>query len=96
MLWLVGTYFFHTVGELCLSPTGLSMVARLAPARCLSLMMGVWFCFSALANFAAGAIGAFSDDWGALPIFVLLFAVSAAAAGVLWLLSGKLARWMVN
>lgn len=96
MLWLVGTYFFHTVGELCLSPTGLSMVARLAPARCLSLMMGVWFCFSALANFAAGAIGSFSDDWGALPIFVLLFAVSAAAAGVLWLLSGKLARWMVN
>ena len=94
MIWLIATYFFHTVGELCLSPTGLSMVARLAPARHLSLMMGVWFCFSALANFAAGIVGSFLDDWGALPIFAALFAVSAAAALALWALSGKLADWM--
>ena len=70
------------------------MVARLAPARHLSLMMGVWFCFSALANFAAGIVGSFLDDWGALPIFAALFAVSAAAALALWVLSGKLADWM--
>lgn len=94
MIWLVATYFFHTIGELCLSPTGLSMVARLAPARHLSLMMGAWFCFSALANFAAGIVGSFLDNLGALPIFAALSAVSAVAALALWGLSGKLARWM--
>ena len=90
MIWLIGTYFFHTIGELCLSPTGLSMVARLAPQRRLSLMMGIWFCFTALANFAAGILGSFMDDWGALWIFAALGIVSAAAAGLLWLLSPKL------
>lgn len=94
MIWLIATYLFHTIGELCLSPTGLSMVARLAPARCLSLMMGVWFCFSALANFIAGFVGSFLDDWGVLPIFAVLLAVNAIAAFTLWALSGKLTRWM--
>ena len=92
MLWLVATYFFHTVGELCLSPTGLSMVAKLAPARYLSLMMGVWFCFAAAANFTAGFVGAFLDDWGALPIFVALFGISLIAAFVLRLMSNRLER----
>lgn len=45
MLWLVGAFFFHTLGELCLSPIGLSMVTKLAPLRLSSLMMGAWFGF---------------------------------------------------
>jgi POT family proton-dependent oligopeptide transporter len=43
MIWLVLAYFFHTTGELCISPVGLSMVTKLAPLRLASLMMGVWF-----------------------------------------------------
>lgn len=92
MLWLVATYFFHTIGELCLSPTGLSMVAKLAPARYLSLMMGVWFCFAAAANFIAGFVGAFLDDWGALPIFAALFGVSLITAFALRLMTNRLER----
>ena len=43
MIWLVLAYLFHTTGELCISPIGLSMVTKLAPLRLASLMMGVWF-----------------------------------------------------
>ncbi len=57
MFWLVGAYFFHTIGELCLSPIGLSMVTKLAPLRLASLLMGVWFAFVGVANFVAGIVG---------------------------------------
>ncbi len=53
-MWLVGVYFFHTVGELCLSPVGLSMVTKVAPLRLVSLMMGVFFAATASANYLAG------------------------------------------
>jgi proton-dependent oligopeptide transporter, POT family len=59
VLWLISLYFIHTVAELCLSPIGLSMVARLAPVRLASLMMGVWFLSTALANWTAGFLGTF-------------------------------------
>lgn len=58
MMWLVGLYFIHTVGELCLSPIGLSMVVKLAPARFVSLLMGVWFMSTATANKFAGELSA--------------------------------------
>ena len=90
--WLVGAYFLHTIGELCLSPTGLSMVTRLSPARLSSMMMGVWFGFSALANFAAGWIGSYIDDFGAGALFSGIAAVSFAAAGALFLLRKKLLK----
>ncbi|TNE79910.1 MAG: MFS transporter [Bacteroidetes bacterium] len=56
MLWLVGLYLIHTIGELCLSPIGLSMVVKLAPMRVVSLLMGVWFMSTALANKLAGEL----------------------------------------
>lgn len=95
MLWLIGTYLFHTIGELCLSPTGLSMVTRLAPAKYLSLMMGVWFGFTALANFIAGLVGSFVEDFGALAIFTGISAASLISAGILWAVSGRLIKWIV-
>ncbi len=58
MMWLVGLYLIHTVGELCLSPIGLSMVVKLAPARLASLLMGVWFMSTATANKFAGDLSA--------------------------------------
>jgi len=59
LFWLVGMYVINTWGELCLSPIGLSMVARLAPVRLASLLMGVWFMANAMANDLAGQFGNF-------------------------------------
>lgn len=56
MIWLISLYFIHTIGELCLSPIGLSMVSKLAPLRFSSLLMGTWFLANALANKFAGTL----------------------------------------
>jgi proton-dependent oligopeptide transporter, POT family len=58
MFLLFSMYMLHTFGELCLSPIGLSMVSKLAPARFASLMMGVWFLSTATANKVAGSLSA--------------------------------------
>ncbi|MBF0500527.1 MAG: peptide MFS transporter [Candidatus Riflebacteria bacterium] len=58
MWWLVILYLLHTTGELCLSPIGLSMVSKLAPARFASLLMGTWFLSNAAANKLAGTLSA--------------------------------------
>ena len=58
MWWLIGLYVIHTIGELCLSPIGLSMVSKLAPLRLSSLMMGTWFLANAAANKFAGTLSA--------------------------------------
>ncbi len=67
MVWLVLAYLFHTLGELCISPVGLSMVTKLAPLRLASLMMGVWFLINFFANTLAGYVGAFSENMGEYP-----------------------------
>ena len=59
MWWLIALYVIHTMGELCLSPIGLSMVSKLAPLRLSSLMMGTWFLGNAAANKFAGTLSAF-------------------------------------
>jgi proton-dependent oligopeptide transporter, POT family len=56
LIWLFLAYLFHTTGELCLSPVGLSMITRLSVAKVVGLMMGVWFLSSALAHTLAGFI----------------------------------------
>lgn len=94
MFWLVGAYLFHTLGELCLSPIGLSLVTKLAPLRLASLLMGAWFGFNAIANYVAGLIGSHVGELGAMPIFGGI-AVAAAISGlILLLLSNKLVHWM--
>jgi amino acid/peptide transporter (Peptide:H+ symporter), bacterial len=63
MMWLTSLYLIHTMGELCLSPIGLSMVNKLAPARFASLLMGVWFMSNATANKFAGVLsGLYPED----------------------------------
>jgi POT family proton-dependent oligopeptide transporter len=61
--WLVAAYTFHTWGELCLSPVGLSYVSKVAPARFASLLMGVWF----LANAAAGKLSGWIAGYTPVP-----------------------------
>jgi POT family proton-dependent oligopeptide transporter len=55
-MWLVVTYFLHTVGELCISPIGLSAITKLSPKRRVGQMMGVWFVGAALGNLFAGLV----------------------------------------
>ncbi len=94
MFWLVGAFFFHTLGELCLSPIGLSLVTKLAPLRLASLMMGAWFGFNAIANYVAGIIGSHVGDYGAMAIFGGIAATAAISGLILLTLSGTLIRWM--
>jgi POT family proton-dependent oligopeptide transporter len=55
-LWLIACYLLHTIGELCLSPVGLSTVTKLAPARLVGLMMGVWFLSLSIGNYIGGQV----------------------------------------
>lgn len=95
MMWLIGLYFFHTIGELCLSPIGLSMVTKLAPLRLMSFMMGVWFLFIAAANYVAGFVGSLvGKDTSMMAIFIGVGGASVLSAGILYLLSDRLLDWM--
>jgi POT family proton-dependent oligopeptide transporter len=102
MWWLVGAYFFHTMGELCLSPIGLSMVTKLAPLRIASLMMGTWFLFIAAANKLGGVIGSLIGHGGevedqlanAMAIFAGIGITAVISAVILYFMSNKLVDWM--
>ena len=72
LFWLVMTYFIHTLGELCLSPVGLSVVTKLAPVKLASLMMGVWLLSSFLANIIGGFVAAYVEALGAFAIFATI------------------------
>jgi proton-dependent oligopeptide transporter, POT family len=72
LIWLVLTYFLHTIGELALSPVGLSVVTKLAPVKFASLMMGVWLLASFLANIIGGFVAAYVEAMGAFAIFATI------------------------
>jgi proton-dependent oligopeptide transporter, POT family len=78
MQWLAIVFVIHTIGELMLSPVGLSMVSRVAPAKVVSLMMGVWFLSSAAANYLAGVMEQLLHGSGySLYPFLAAFAIGA-------------------
>jgi len=98
MMWLILAYLFHTLGELCLSPVGLSYVSKLAPLRLIGLMFGVFFIANFIANFAGGITGSHIDkivESSSMSTFFLIFTVvPAGAAFVLVLLNGTLKKMM--
>ncbi|GAA0117654.1 peptide MFS transporter [Clostridium senegalense] len=94
MLWLVGAYYLHTMGELCLSPVGLSMVSSLAPAKLASFLMGVWLLSSFVANKLAGVIAAYTETLGHLEIFGGIAVVSIVIGLILLALNKKLVAMM--
>ncbi len=86
IFWLVLAYLFHTLGELCVSPVGLSYVSKLAPLRLVGLMMGFWL----LANFFANLIGGFTGSYidkislnVGLAGFFLIFTLVPMSVGIL-------------
>ena len=92
--WLVGVYFLHTLGELCLSPIGLSMVSKVSPKKIVSLMMGFWFLSSAVANFMAGKLPGILES-NNLDLFTFL-TVTSVIAGLLLLLISKFLEKLVK
>ena len=92
MVFLILAYLFHTLGELCVSPVGLSYVSKLAPQKLVGLMFGVWFVANFIANTAAGITGSFIDpiveDYG-MSVFFLIFTILPAFVGLLMILANK-------
>jgi POT family proton-dependent oligopeptide transporter len=86
MVWLILAYLFHTLGELCLSPVGLSYVSKLVPARMIALMFGMWYLAIAIGNKIAASLGGMVDqikeDYS-LSTFFIIFTIIPIAAGVL-------------
>jgi POT family proton-dependent oligopeptide transporter len=89
--WLVAVYFLHTLGELCLSPIGLSMVSKVSPKKLLSLMMGFWFLSSAIANYAAGRLPALLSYFD-MDLFFFLTLSSLFAGFILFFMAPFLER----
>lgn len=110
MSWLLLGYLLHTTGELCISPVGLSMVTKLAPARLVSTVMGAWFLATALSNYLAGHIAKFtgvshSDGEQVIPppietvnlygdVFGKIALAAIASAVICFVLVPVLKRWM--
>jgi len=108
MAFLIAMYFFHTTGELCLSPVGLSMITKLSPAKAVGFVMGAWFLSISLANKMAGLIGELtaSEDVGeaappseTLAVYSNTYliwgvAVVLGSAALLFILVPTLRKWM--
>ncbi|QDV07764.1 Di-/tripeptide transporter [Planctomycetes bacterium Poly30] len=91
MSWLIVTYFFHTVGELCLSPVGLSSITKLAPRGRTGQMMGVWFIGAALGNLFAGLAAASLGNQEPTTLFRTVSMI-VGAAGIIALLTSPMVK----
>jgi POT family proton-dependent oligopeptide transporter len=92
--WLLGVYFLHTVGELCLSPVGLSTMTKLAPERIVGQMMGIWFLGSATGNFIGGNVGGLFETYPLDKIFLAVAATSGLAAALMFVSIRTIRRLM--
>lgn len=99
MIWLVTAYLFHTMGELCISPVGLSNVSKLAPARMISIMFGVWYLSIAIGNKVAGKMGGEMDtisQESGMGYFFWIFTIVPLGAAVLVALLNPVFKKMMH
>src|ERR1700682_2957568 len=82
-MWLIGLYFLQMLGELCLSPVGLSMVTKLSPPRIVGLMMGVWFLATSLGNYVAGWAAGFLQNHTYSQVFTIALLTTAVVTLIL-------------
>lgn len=98
VLWLVLAYLMHTIGELCISPVGLSYVSKLVPGRMIAVTFGIWYLAVAVGNKLAGTMGGMIDEistkYGISQFFMIFTWVPLAAAVVIVLLSPVLRKLM--
>jgi POT family proton-dependent oligopeptide transporter len=93
-LWLFGVYLLHTIGELCLSPVGLSSMTKLAPVRVVSLMMGVWFLAASVGNFIGGTVSGYYEHFELPTLFGIIAASGGVMAMIMFALVGPMKRMM--
>lgn len=89
MIWLVFVYLFHTMGELCLSPVGLSYVSKLVPGRMIAFMFGIWYLAIAIGNKLAASVGGMVEEISenySMSTFFLIFTILPFAAGIIVIL----------
>src|SRR5690625_1661496 len=99
MVWLILAYVFHTLGELFLSPVGLSYVSKLVPARMIALMFGVWYLANAIGNKVSASLGGMVDKIQAeysMSTFFLIFTIVPAAAGVIAILLNPVIKKLMH
>jgi len=94
VIWLMMTYLLHTVGELFLSPVGLSAMTKLAPPRIVGQMMGIWFMGAALGNWIGGRVGGMFESYPLPKIFFYVFVTSAVSAIIMFALTPWIKRLM--
>jgi len=92
VLWLVVSSAVFTIGELYLSPIGLSFVTKVAPARMVSMMMGVWYLSNFVGNYMTGYLGTFYEKMPHTEFFLLLAAIGVVAGLVLFAMNRPLDR----
>ncbi|HET8854746.1 MAG TPA: MFS transporter, partial [Salinimicrobium sp.] len=99
MIWLILAYLFHTLGELCLSPMGLSYVSKLVPARMIAFMFGMWYLAIAIGNKLAGSMGGMIKEISreySLSTFFLIFTIIPIAAGIIIALLNPLMKKLMH
>jgi POT family proton-dependent oligopeptide transporter len=92
--WLVLTYLFHTLGELCLSPVGLSAMTKLAPARVAGMMMGLWFVSIGIGDYLGGRVASLYESVSLPTLFGVVACVALVAAVALVVLIKPTVRLM--
>ena len=99
MIWLILAYLFHTIGELCLSPVGLSYVSKLVPARMIALMFGMWYLAIAIGNKIAASLGGMVTEIQeeySLSTFFLIFTIIPVVAGLVITLLNPLLKKLMH
>ena len=99
MIWLVVAYFFHTLGELCIQPVGLSYVSKLVPGKMIAFMFGMWYLAIAIGNKLAGSLGGKIEEVTSkydMSTFFLIFTIVPVAAGLLLILISPIIRKLMH
>jgi len=93
-MWLVVTYLLHTIGELCLSPVGLSSMTRLAPDRVKGMMMGVWFLATSVGNLIAGRVAGLYESFSLTQLFGAVTAFALISSLIMFALVRPIRRML--
>ena len=99
LAWLVLAYLLHTMGELCLSPVGLSYVSKLVPAKKIGIMFGIWYLAIAAGNYLAQFVGGYIDqivEQYSMSAFFLIFTLIPVGAGLILMVLNPLIKKLMH
>lgn len=99
LIWLVLAYLLHTMGELCVSPVGLSYVSKLVPPKKIGLMFGIWYLVNFIGNLSAATVGKYIDtivEQYSMSYFFLIFTVIPGVVGIIFLVLNPLMKKLMH